>query len=131
MGRQAGEEVQGGGGTAGVEVADGAADLSPRRSDRSRRLAKAAYFGADVTGELHNASQFLVDARRENPEFRGSLQAAITASYLLVNGEGDVDTAHRLLVEAIETRIGRPDTDDDALNEALHTRQAARRDRSA
>jgi DNA-binding CsgD family transcriptional regulator len=97
-----------------------AADLSPLGRDRARRLAEAAFVGADVTGDLLNASEWLVDARRADPEPAASLHAAVAAAYVLLNGEGDVDTAHRLLVGAIETQAGSYAADDDALNEALH-----------
>jgi len=39
-----------------------AAELSPRRLDRSRRMALAAYIGADVAGDLKNVAQLLDDA---------------------------------------------------------------------
>ena len=97
-----------------------AADLSPRGADRSRRLAEAAYVGADVAGELRDASRLLADARQADPERGGSLQAAVTTAFLLINGEGDIDTAHRLLTGAIATQAGRYDATDSALIEALH-----------
>ncbi|HEX6525592.1 MAG TPA: ATP-binding protein, partial [Streptosporangiaceae bacterium] len=48
-----------GDGVTAVSALTRAAGLSPRAGDRSRRLAKAAYIGADVTGDLHNASRLL------------------------------------------------------------------------
>lgn len=96
------------------------ADLSPRGADRARRLAEAAYVGAHLAGELRNASALLVDARRADPEQGGALQAAIATAYLLLSGDGDVETAHHLLVGAIEMYPGRNDAADDALIEALH-----------
>ena len=98
-----------------------AAELSPRRADRSRRTALAAYIGADVLGDLKSASQLLDDARRADPGIGGSLAAAVAAAHGLLNGDGDVDTAHRLLVGAINSQAGRPDTSDAAFIEALHT----------
>jgi hypothetical protein len=80
-----------------------AADLSPGAEARSRRLAGAAYVGADVTGELRVAAQLLVEARRADPAVRGSLRAAVAAAHLLLNAEGDISTAHRLLVGALES----------------------------
>jgi hypothetical protein len=74
-----------------------------------------------VTGQLRNVPQLLVDARRADPELGESLQAAVAAAYLLINDEGYVDTAHRLLVGAIESRGGGYDADDPALVKALHT----------
>jgi DNA-binding CsgD family transcriptional regulator len=99
-----------------------AAELSPARPDRSRRIAQAAYLGADVAGDLRNVSRLLDDARRADPELGESLTAAVAAAHGLLNGEGDVDTAHRLLVGAIGThRRTRTRERDAAFLEALHT----------
>jgi DNA-binding CsgD family transcriptional regulator len=97
-----------------------AADLSPRGSDRSRRLADAAYVGAELGGDLRGAPRLLGDARRADPGRGSSLQAAVTTAWLLVNDEGDLETAHRLLVGAIETRAGAYDSTDNTLVEALY-----------
>jgi DNA-binding CsgD family transcriptional regulator len=97
-----------------------AADLSPGGSDRSRRLAQAAYVGADVAGELGDVSQLLVDARNAAPDLDGSLEAAVATAYLILSEDGDIDTAHRLLVGAINMR-GQCAASDNALIEALHT----------
>jgi DNA-binding CsgD family transcriptional regulator len=97
------------------------ADLTPAPADRGRRLAEAAYLGSDVAGELRTAAQLLVAARRADPELRGSLRAATAASNVLLNRDGDVTTAHRLLVGAIMTREGRSDCDDEAVFEAVCT----------
>lgn len=97
-----------------------AADLSPRRADRARRLAEAAYIGADVTGDLRGVPQLIEAARAADPGLASSLPIAIAAAYLLLNGEGDVATAHRLLVATIRDRTRRYDARDDALAEALH-----------
>jgi DNA-binding CsgD family transcriptional regulator len=105
----------------GVAALIRAADLSPGAADRSRRLAEAAYIGADVTGELRSVSKLLADGRRADPELSGSLHAAVAASYLLLNGDGDVDTSHRLLVGAIEAQAERHNASDSMLVEALHT----------
>ena len=47
-----------------------------------------------------------------------TLQAAVTAAFVLVNGDGEVDTAHRLLVGAIENSR---EASDMALEHALNT----------
>ncbi len=107
-----------GDGVGAVSALTRAADLSPRGADRGRRLAEAAYIGADVTGQLGNASQLLADAQHADPEFTASLQAAVTAAFVLINGDGDVETAHRLLVGAIDSAHHVSET---ALAEALHT----------
>jgi DNA-binding CsgD family transcriptional regulator len=98
-----------------------AADLSPLRSDQSRRLADAAYVGADVTGDLRSVSQLLAAARRADPEPSESLSAAVAASYFLLNGDGDVDAAPRLLAGAIEDYPGERDPGQETLPEALNT----------
>jgi DNA-binding CsgD family transcriptional regulator/DNA polymerase III delta prime subunit len=97
-----------------------AADLSPLGADRARRLAEAAYIGADATGELRGASALLDSARRADPELTGSLHSAATAVYLIINGDGDIDTAHRLLVGAIESGTHGYDASDYSLIDAVH-----------
>jgi DNA-binding CsgD family transcriptional regulator len=106
-----------GDGVGAIAALTRAAELSPRSADRGRRLAEAAYIGADVTGQLRNASQLLDDAHAADPQFKHSLRSASTAAFLLINGDGDVDTAYRLLVGAIESDKGASDA---ALVEALH-----------
>ncbi|MBM0231129.1 AAA family ATPase [Micromonospora sp. STR1_7] len=94
-------------------------DLTPDPVERGRRLAQAAYIGADAGGELTNASQLLDDARRASPG--GSLYATAAAVHLLLNSDGDVWTAHRLLVGAIEAGGHGYDADNEALIDVLHT----------
>jgi DNA-binding CsgD family transcriptional regulator len=110
-----------------------AADLHPSGDQRSRLLAQAAFVGAGVAGDLSSVPRLLADARQADPGHGESLQAAVAASYALLNGDGDLLTAHRLLVSAIETRIaalktGQPGLDakddsavDPALADALHS----------
>ncbi|MCI2422401.1 AAA family ATPase [Saccharopolyspora sp. K220] len=98
-----------------------AAELSPLATDRTRRRAEAAYIGADASGELSSALQLLDGACGVDPGSSGSLHAAAAAVYLLINRDGDVDTAHRLLVGAIEAGDHGYDASNNALNEALHT----------
>ena len=107
--------------TAAVATFTRAAELSPSPADRGRRLTRAAYIGADAIGELRSASDLLDRARRADPDLTGSPLTAATAALLLLNGgDGDIDTAHRLLVEAIETGAHGYDAEDDTLIEALH-----------
>ncbi|HTW41733.1 MAG TPA: LuxR family transcriptional regulator [Solirubrobacteraceae bacterium] len=117
----AGRVLGRGDGVGAVNALVRAAELSPDRGDRARRLAQAAYIGADVTGELQGASQLLADAQRLDPGLTGSLEAAAAASHLLLNGDGDVNTAHRLLVGAIESRRPTAGPNDKALEEALYS----------
>ncbi|MFF4903025.1 AAA family ATPase [Streptomyces sp. NPDC001068] len=98
-----------------------AAVLSPAPADESRRLAEAAYIGADAGGGLADASRLLAGARRAAPTARESLHAAAASALLLINQEGDVGTAHRLLTAAIEAGGHGWDASDDALIEALFT----------
>jgi len=110
-----------GDGTGAVSALTRAADLSPARSDRARRLAEAAFIGSDLRGESGNASQWLLDARQADPEVGNSLHAASAAAFLLTIGESDVDTAHRVLSGAIETGSHHYDARNPALIAALHT----------
>jgi DNA-binding CsgD family transcriptional regulator len=93
-----------------------AAELSPRGTERGRRFAEAAFAGAGVTGELEDAARLLADAHNADPQLKDSFQAAVTAAFVLVNGDGDIDTAHRLLVGALENSGAVSDT---ALEHAL------------
>ncbi|MER6066307.1 AAA family ATPase [Streptomyces sp. NPDC001792] len=98
-----------------------AAHLSPQAADRGRRLAEAAYLGADVTGELGSASRLLEQARSFDPSLGGSLHAAAAAAFILVNGDGIVDTAHHLVVSAIENGDHGYDAANTDLTDALYT----------
>jgi len=82
-----------------------AADLTPSGPDRARRLAAAAFVGADATGSLRSVPSLLSAARAADPGTEGSLEVAAAAAYHLLNGEGDVDTAHLLLVRAIQQAL--------------------------
>ncbi|MFF7369704.1 ATP-binding protein [Streptomyces tricolor] len=98
-----------------------AAGLSPTAADESRRLAEAAYVGVDSSGELEDASRLLAGAQLVHPGTgRQSLHAAAASAFLLINRDGDIDTAYRLLVGAIESGDHGYDASDEALVEALH-----------
>ncbi len=97
-----------------------AAELSPATADQARRWALAAYIGATVLGDLRNAPRLLDDVREMDPDHAGSLAGAVAAGYHLLNGDGDVDTAHRLLVGAIETAPDPSDAQDEVLVEAIY-----------
>jgi len=73
-----------------------AAELSPSSSERARRLAKAAYLGADLGGDLYSAARLLEDADRADPGGARTLAAAVATAYLQLNGAGDTITAHRV-----------------------------------
>ncbi|MEU4096765.1 AAA family ATPase [Streptomyces sp. NPDC026673] len=97
-----------------------AAHLSPGAADRARRLSAAAYVRADASGELTVASRLLDDARRFGSDDRASLYSAAVAVHRMLNGEGHIDTAHRVLLGALESCDHRYEACDPALNEALH-----------
>ncbi|MBB2943439.1 DNA-binding CsgD family transcriptional regulator [Actinoplanes lutulentus] len=105
--------------TGAVTALTRAAALSPARQDQSRRLAVAAYVGANTTGEMLNASELLDQARRLDPAWGGSMHAAMAATFILINGEGDLNTAYRLLVGAIEAGTHGYAADDEGLIDAL------------
>ncbi|MGW4408645.1 AAA family ATPase [Nonomuraea sp. NPDC004702] len=98
-----------------------AAELSVTSADRGRRLSEAAYIGAEASGAVDDAKTLLTDARRAAPDSTGSLHAANAAAFLMLNGDGDVATAHRLLLGAIETAGHGYRAEDPALVEAMHT----------
>ncbi len=97
-----------------------AAELSPAPADQGRRWALAAYIGETVLGDLRNAPGLLDDVREMDPDHAGSLAGAVAAGYHLLNGDGDVDTAHRLLVGAIETAPDPTAAHDQVLVEAIY-----------
>ena len=97
-----------------------AAEMSPAAVDRGRRMAEAAYLGANFLGDLGNAPELLDAVRESDPVHAGSLAGAMAAAYHLLNGVGDVDTAHRLLVGAIETCADPSDANNEVLVEAIY-----------
>ena len=97
-----------------------AADLTPHRSRKVRRLAHAAYLGANVTGDLGITSPVLDEADLEaDPD--AALTVTLAAAAQLLNQNGDLDTTYRLLVNAIEMRRGLFRADNEVLVETLHT----------
>ena len=97
-----------------------AADLSPLPSDRARRLAEAAYLSANITGDLRDVPRLLEDARRAAPG-TASMAAAVAGSAYLLNGSGDLDTAHRLLSGAVALAPEPYEPHNSTLTEAMHT----------
>ena len=97
-----------------------AAELSPAGSEQARRLAKAAYVGANLTGDLRDVPRLLDDARQAAPE-ADSLAVAVAAALYLLNSYGDIDTAHRLLCGALALQPEPYDPADATLLEALST----------
>ena len=79
-----------------------AASLSATGAARARRLAEAAFVGADTTGALRDVPHLLSKARDADPATAGSLEVVVAAAHHLLNGEGDLETAHLMLFRAIE-----------------------------
>ncbi len=79
-----------------------AASLSATGAARARRLAEAAFVGADTTGALRDVPQLLSEARTADPAMAGSLEVVVAAAHHLLNGEGDLEIAHLMLYRAIE-----------------------------
>ncbi|MEV7237678.1 AAA family ATPase [Streptomyces sp. NPDC051020] len=106
-----------------------AADLSPDPCDRSRRLAEAAYLGAEATGDFARAAELLrraqsgSDGPNTDLDTSGSLYAAAAAVYVLINNDADLDTVYRLLTGAILAAGPDYDAGDPALIDALHALQ--------
>ncbi|MER6265943.1 AAA family ATPase [Streptomyces sp900105755] len=97
-----------------------AAELSPAGSGHARRLAKAAYVGANLTGSVRDVPRLLDDARQAAPDAE-SPAVAVAAALHLLNSYGDLDTAHRLLFGAIAPQPEPYDLSDGTLLEALST----------
>ena len=97
------------------------AQLSPRGCERGMRLAEVACLSATVTGELPQVRRLLADARRATADLDRSLHASVAAAHLLLNSDGDIDTVHGRLVDAIGKTAGPYQADDPALVSWLHT----------
>jgi DNA-binding CsgD family transcriptional regulator len=103
-----------------VDVLLQAAELTPAGPHRARRLASAAFVGADATGQLRDVPQLLTEARSTDPGTVGSLEVAVAAAHHLLNGDGDVGTAHLVLVRAVERALDHG-TGAAAVEDALHS----------
>ncbi|GAB2814209.1 LuxR family transcriptional regulator [Actinocorallia aurea] len=101
-----------------VRLLTRAAALSPHPGGRARRLGTAAVTNAEVLGAIDSASQLTIDARMIHPEPSGFLAAAVARAYVMLNVDGSILTAQRLLTDAIEQCRDFSDTNHD-LAEAL------------
>jgi DNA-binding CsgD family transcriptional regulator len=97
-----------------------AAELSPTDVDRSRRLTEAAFFGVNMAGRLGDSQEMVAVALEAKPGPRVSRQADVTAAFVLLNGDGDLDTVHGLLVRAIEAVGDELDATDEDLAAAIY-----------
>ena len=98
-----------------------AADLSPDPADRSRRLAEAAYIDGTMSWQMDRVPALLAQVRQAPLGASAELHAVSTGVYFMLNGDGDLDTAHRRLVEAIEANGGDFNANDPALIAAIDT----------
>jgi DNA-binding CsgD family transcriptional regulator len=76
----------------------------------SGERARSAYFAAAVDGDLGVAT----------PAGDGGVWAAVARAHVLLHGDGDLDAAHRLLVDAIDSGAA-PDDGPEALTAAFDT----------
>lgn len=79
-----------------------AAELSPAADGRGRRLALAAYIGAEILGEMRGTAQLLEAMRQAGPQASDPMHYAPAAAFVMLNADAHVDTIHQLLVGAIE-----------------------------
>jgi DNA-binding CsgD family transcriptional regulator len=98
-----------------------AADLSPDPADRSRRLAEAAYIDGTMSWQMDRVPALLAQVRQAPLGASAELHAVSTGVYFMLNGDGDIDTAHRRMVEAIDAYGGDFDANDAALLAAMVT----------
>ena len=97
-----------------------AAELSPTDADRSRRLTKAAFVDVNLAGRLGDSEEIVAEALETEPGPGGSLQADVTAAFVLLNGDGDLETVHRLLVRAIDAQGDELDATDEDVAAAVY-----------
>ncbi len=98
-----------------------AADLSPTSTERSRRLAEAAFIGAEAMGEVASIAELLERGRQVSRTVSASLHYASAAALVMLGGDTPIDAVHRLLVAAIESGDHRYDSEDPELINALWT----------
>jgi hypothetical protein len=79
-----------------------AGELSPAAADRDRRLAEAAYIGAEALGEIKSTFRLLEGTLQADPHLSDPLYYASAAAFVMLNPDGHIDTAHRMLTSAIE-----------------------------
>ncbi|MFI6069901.1 ATP-binding protein [Micromonospora sp. NPDC051227] len=85
-----------------VTALTNASMLSPADPQRARRLAVAAYLGARLAGGLAGTGDALREVRQLDAGHHPSLDMAVATSFVILNTDGDVDTAHRILAGALD-----------------------------
>ena len=107
-----------GDGVSAVAALIRASRLSPSPRARGDRLARAAYLGAAVTGDLKDVAA-LIDETRVG--VGDPSPHTVVAAYVTLNAEGDIDTAHRLVTGWLNAPAGAIDQEGATLDAALHT----------
>jgi DNA-binding CsgD family transcriptional regulator len=72
----------------------------------ARRLATAAYLAASVLGDLGSAEALVGDARRACRGSETSAETDFATAFALLHADGDVATAHELLLRGMQTARG-------------------------
>ena len=93
------------------------ADLSPAGPGRSRRLARAAFLGAGITGQPDGAPDLLAEAQ-PGADSGASLYAAVATAFVMLNEGGPVESAHRLLAGTLDAADDPGDASSPAIVEA-------------
>ena len=73
-----------------------------------------------MAGRLGDSEEIVADALEAEPGPGASTQAVTTAAFVLLNGDCDLDTVHRLLVRAIEAQGDELDATDEDLAAAVY-----------
>ena len=95
---------------------------SARTRDRGRRLAAAAFIRGRMGGTpLDGVSGLLDEARRTDVDPTKSIRAALASAVLLLNGDGTVFTAHRLVSAALDAQSESLDARDEEVAQAAQT----------
>jgi DNA-binding CsgD family transcriptional regulator len=74
-----------------------------RETGQPRRLATAAYLAASVLGDLGAAEALVGDARRACRGGETSAETDFATAFVLLHADGDVATAHELLLRGMQT----------------------------
>jgi hypothetical protein len=89
-----------------------AADLTLDQGRRSDRLAEAAFIDGTMGWQMDRVPVLLAKARQAPLGAGAELHAVAADAYVMLNGDGDVDTAHQHVVAAIEALGGAFDAGD-------------------
>lgn len=77
-------------------------EMQPTDVNQARRLATAAYLAASGTGDLSAAEALLAGAWRACLDLAPPAEIALATAFMLLHRDGDVATAHRVLLRSIQ-----------------------------